>query len=118
MPEELNESSFTLLVENGFPLSANIKLQLLDENMQLLESLDENTIIEASSIGENGRVTNPVESEIIFPFNNTNGLFDHARKICFEVTFNTEPTNQHVRIFSDYLMKLTLIANHTQNIKH
>lgn len=118
MPEELNKSSFTLLVENGFPLRANVKLQLLDENMQLVESLDEKTIIEAASIGENGRVTNPLESVIIFPFNNANGLFDHAKNICFEVTFNTEPKDQHVRIFSDYLMKLTLIANHTQNINH
>ena len=33
MSQELSESSFTLLVENGFPLSANVKLQLLDENM-------------------------------------------------------------------------------------
>ena len=118
MSQELSESSFTLLVENGFPLSANVKLQLLDENMLLLDSLNENTIIEAASIGENGRVSNPVESEIVFPFNNTNGLFDHTKNICFEVTFNTEPTDQHVRIFSDYLMKLTLIANHTQNINH
>lgn len=116
MPEELDETSFTLLVENGFPLSANIKLQLLDENMQLLESLEENTLVEAAPLGENGRVQNPVESQIVFPFNNANGLFDHARNICFEVTFNSEPTDQHVRIFSDYLMKLKLIANHSQNI--
>ena len=118
MSQELNESSFRLLVENGFPLNANVKLQLLDENMLLLDSLNENTIIQAASTSENGRVTSLVESEIIFPFNNANGLFDHARNICFEVTFNTEPTNQHVRIFSDYMIKLTLIANHTQNINH
>ena len=118
MSQKLSESSFRLLVENGFPLSANVKLQLLDENMLLLDSLNENNIIEAASIEENGRVTNPVESEIVFPFNNANGLFNHARNICFEVTFNTEPTDQHIRIFSDYLMKLTLIANHTQNINH
>ena len=118
IPEELNNSSFTLLVENGFPLSANLKFQLLDENMQLLENLDENTIIEAASIGQNGRVTNPLKTEVFFPFNNSNGLFEHARNISFEVTFNTEPTDQHVRIFSDYMMKLTLIANHTQNINH
>ncbi len=118
MSQELNESSFTLLVENGFPLSANVKLQLLDENLLLLDSLNENTIIEAASIGENGRVSNPVESEIVFSFNNANGLFDHTKNICFEVTFNTEPNDQHIRIFSDYLIKLTLIANHTQNINH
>ena len=116
IPEELDETSFTLLVENGFPLSANIKLQLLDENMQLLESLEENTIIKAAPLGENGRVQSAVESQIVFPFNNANGLFDHANNICFEVTFNTKPTDQHVRIFSDYLMKLKLIANHSQNI--
>ena len=75
IPEELNNSSFTLLVENGFPLSANLKFQLLDENMQLLESLDENTIIEAASIGQNGRVINPLKTEVFFPFNNSNGLF-------------------------------------------
>ena len=118
MSQELSESSFTLLVENGFPLSANVKLQLLDENMLLLDSLNNNTIIEAAPIGENGRVSNPVESEIIFPFNNANGLFDNTKNICFEVTFNTEPNDQHVRIFSDYLIKLTLITNHTQNINH
>ena len=118
LPQELSENSFTLLIENGFPLSANVKLQLLDENMLVLDSLNENTIIEAAAIGENGRISNPVESEIVFPFNNANGLFDHARNICFEVTFNSEPTDQHVRIFSDYQMKLTLIANHNQNINH
>ena len=52
MSQELSESSFTLLVENGFPLSANVKLQLLDENMLLLDSLNNNTIIEAAPIGE------------------------------------------------------------------
>lgn len=115
-PEELDQTSFTLLVENGFPISANIKLQLLDENMQLLESLEENTIIEAAPLGENGRVQDPVETQIVFPFNNANGIFDHAKNICFEVTFNTEPKEQLVRIFSNYLIKLKLIANHTQNI--
>ena len=83
-----------------------------------LESLNENTNIEAASTGENGRVTTPMKSEIIFPFNNTNDLFDYARYICFEVTFNTQPSDQNVQIFSDYMIKLTLITNHTQNINH
>ena len=37
MSQELRRKQFyTLLVENGFPLSANVKLQLLDENMLLI----------------------------------------------------------------------------------
>ena len=39
MSQKPSESSFRLLVENGF-LSANVKLQLLDENMLLLDSLN------------------------------------------------------------------------------
>lgn len=115
-PDDLNETTFTILVKNGFPLSAKIKLQLLDENFQVLETLEENTFIEAAPLGQNGRVTQSVESQIVFPFNNANNLFDFAKNICFEVSFNSVPNTEFVNIYSDYKMELKLIANHTQNI--
>ena len=66
-PDDLNETTFTILVKNGFPLSAKIKLQLLDENFQVLETLEENNFIEAAPLGQNGRVIQAVESQIVSP---------------------------------------------------
>lgn len=114
-PDASNNGSFTLLVENEYPLSASIELLLLDQDNQLIEELVGNQEILAGEINQYGFVEENKFSEITIPYNNKDNL-ENTKKIVFKVVFNTLPQNQSVKFFSDYSIKLKLIANFNYNI--
>ncbi len=115
VPEDLAEATFTLVAENGYPLSANIKLQFLDELGNVVDELSGNSTIQAGTLGENGEITRTT-STLSLPFNNSSGLLDNSKQLCLEVTLNTSPSNQAVKIYSDYTIGLKLIGNFNYTI--
>ena len=116
LSDEFNEISFILNIENEFPLSGKIKMNLLDNNNEVLSSLEDDQIINAGLISNNGIVEQSTLSQIVLPFNNSKGILENTKKIQFEFIMNSEPENKHVVIYSDYEIKLTLIINQNQII--
>jgi hypothetical protein len=115
-PEELEEASFTLLAENGYPLEASIKLTFLDEAEQTLDQLSQNNVIAAATLNGEGLVETAKTSVIKLPFNNSNGLLDNSKKLAFEITLNSKPNNEAIKLYSDYRMGLKLIGNFNYTI--
>ena len=117
VPEDLAEATFTLVAENGYPLSANIKLQFLDELGNVVDELSGNNTIQAGTLGENGEITSTT-STLSLPFNNNSGLLDNSKQLCLEATLNTAPSNQAVKIYSDYTIGLKLIGNFNYTVSN
>ncbi len=117
-PENLNEGSFTLIIENGYPFEVSIKLNLLDEAGLLIDNLVSNDKILAGQIGSNGKVSEQQVSSILFTFDNKDGRLENTKKIAFEAVLNTKPVNETIKIFSDYKVKLKLIANFNYKIEN
>ena len=91
-------------------------MNLLDNNNEVLSSLEDDQIINAGIISNNGIVEQSTLSQIVLPFNNSKGILENTKKIQFEFIMNSEPENKHVVIYSDYEINLTLIINQNQII--
>jgi len=113
----IEQASFTLLAQNSYPIDAEIKMFLLDQNNMVLESLLSEQIVQASEVDANGKTITSTSSELTFAFNNISESLSLCKKIAFEVTLNTQPSNQFVTIYSNYAMDLKLVANFNYTVE-
>ena len=109
--KDVNDGYFTLLTHNSYPLDAKIKILLLDQSDMVLSELLSDQIVQASEINELGKTIASTTSELTYPFESISESLNMCRKIAFEVILNTQPSNQHVTLYSDYTIDLKLIAN-------
>ncbi len=103
--EMLEELSFDLYVENGFPLDARVIFELYDStSMTILETIDPGNLIQAAPVDNDGRVTEPmittVEVEMTGEFIDAS---QEADAIILTFMLNTsEGGTRGVKIYSDY----------------
>ena len=110
IPSDIDQGSFTVLAENGYPLNAQIELLMLDDANNLIETLISGQEILAGEIDQNGIVSAVKLSQLNVPFSNASNL-NNTKKVGFRVSFSTSPQNQTVKFYSDYAIKLKLVGN-------
>lgn len=110
IPSDIDQGSFIVLAENGYPLNAQIELLMLDDANNLIETLISGQEILAGEIDQNGKVSAVKLSQLNVPFSNASNLND-TKKVGFRVSFSTSPQNQTVKFYSDYAIKLKLVGN-------
>jgi|GEM_PF-5658279 len=110
IPSDIDQGSFTVLAENGYPLNAHIELLMLDDANNLIETLISGQEILAGEIDQNGIVSAVKLSQLNVPFSNASNL-NNTKKVGFRVSFSTSPQNQTVKFYSDYAIKLKLVGN-------
>lgn len=115
--DNIEQASFTLLAQNSYPIDAEIKMYLLDQNNTVLESLISEQIVQASEVDALGKTISSTSSELTFAFNNISESLSLCKRIAFEVTLNTQPSNQFVTIYSNYVMDLKLVANFNYTVE-
>lgn len=111
VPHQIIDGSFTILVENEFPFDAEIKLELMNNAGLILETLESEDIVRASEVNIYGRTIAASPSVLNFPFQELSVLMDRTRKIGIEITLNTQPDDQFVKLYSDYSIDMTVIVN-------
>ena len=62
----MNKASLTLIVQNSYPIDAEIKMILMDENNLAMESLFSEQIVQASEIDAFGKTISSTSSELHF----------------------------------------------------
>jgi hypothetical protein len=92
-------------------------MYLLDQNNTVLESLISEQIVQASEVDALGKTISSTSSELTFAFNNISESLSLCKRIAFEVTLNTQPSNQFVTIYSNYVMDLKLVANFNYTVE-
>ena len=101
--EDLEVEKVFLKVENGFPIDCNIKMILLDQNQNILDTLFKNQSITS------GLLQNNLVVEKSINILETSALnFEEINNIIFDVKFNTDDVNNHVSIYNDYTIDFLL----------
>jgi hypothetical protein len=120
--EDINSGTFTLHAENGFPFNANIEMEFLDRDGNVLTSIVFGTPIEAAILNGDCKVDVP-HSSAISTFIDDTKMSDilRAGNARVKTIFNTESVegcDEAVKVYSDYALDFHLTAafNYTLTI--
>lgn len=95
-----------LSINNGFPFDAEIQLILIDENNLIIDTLLNNTIINAAQINDDNIVTNSTPTSIEINYNN----FESVKRVVATSNFTTKPINEFIDIYSNYALEVAISA--------
>ncbi len=114
----IKDGQFIVRAENKFPLEAKLQIYTLDNLENITDSIVVNDIIAAAPVNSLDRVTNPVTSELIASVDPAKIAHLHdAKKIKLKAFFNTLPSSSgRMQMYSDYYLKIKLIADIKYNI--
>ena len=114
----VNKGSFTLNINNGFPIGGDLKMYFLNQYGIVTDSVvSQGSILEAFVDSQN-RVTEKRASKVSF-FIDENRMQNilQARKIVFKVNFSTAPLGSFINIFSDYTIDFKLVGDFNYTFK-
>tara|TARA_B100000963_G_scaffold55368_1_gene43467 strand:- start:2249 stop:4264 length:2016 start_codon:yes stop_codon:yes gene_type:complete len=104
--EEYEIEKIFLTINNGFPFDADIKLILLDENNLIIDTLLQNTFIVSAITDNNNIVIKNSSSTIEMDYTN----FESVKKIVTYSNFSTVSNYEHIKLYSNYNLDVTLSA--------
>jgi len=115
----IQDGQFIIRAENKFPLEAKLQIYTLNDIGTITDSIMVNDIIAAAPVNAMDRVTTPVTSELIASVVPTKITHLHnAKKIKLKAFFNTLPSSSgRMQMYSDYYLKIKLIADIKYNIE-
>lgn len=109
-----------LYAKNGFPIETNVQIYLLNDLMNISDSLVTYPgTIQAAEINMSlGKADQQRLSTIAIPLNvNTIESIKNTKKAIVEIRFATIPGNQHLKIYSDYKVDISLVGDFSYRIK-
>ncbi len=111
-PENIKSGIFSLIVENGFPLSLNMKLYLLDENDVVFDELITTQPVLPAITNAAGRVTEKKYNKLDYVFDQTRfkNIFK-AKKILVIADFSTPTDNKFYKLYSDYSIDIKMVGD-------
>jgi hypothetical protein len=114
----IKNGDFSILVDNGFPLNADLKVYFISSAGTVLDSVvSANSIMAAPMVGS--RVSNKAFSKLSFHLDQTKlNKILQAYQIVFKVKFSTTglPGN-YVKIYSDYGIDFKLVGGFDYRVK-
>ena len=111
--QTIDNGIFYLFAYNDFPLDAEIQLYIMQEN-QISDSLiiGNNTIFAGNIDSNTGKVLSAQRTQIKIPvLQNKMQKILESKRLIVKVRFATKPVNSHVRIYSNYNVKLKISAD-------
>jgi hypothetical protein len=116
---EIESGKFYLFAYNGFPLDADIQVYLLDDSLNIVDSLfNSNTIVYAANIDPtSNRVEETTKSKFAIPMDKERfDLFIRTKKLRIKSVFKTQPQSEHVQIYSDYTIEFKLTGDFSYHL--
>ncbi len=109
--DNVMDGRLIMVFNNGFPFSLKIELTLLDNEMNVLETMITDGFIAPGLLDEENRVEVPVETRIPVPLTESlKQAVTEARFASYSLFVNSAD-NAHVMIYSDDLMTLKVIGD-------
>lgn len=101
-----------LIADNGFPISANLKLYFLDANKNLTDSLISPEFIKPAPVNA-GKAVGKSQSIIRYNLSGENSIQKilHSKYMVFKAVFDTQPAGDYYKIYSDYELDVTISGN-------
>lgn len=115
VPDGVEEGTLRLVVENGFPMEAQVQIYFLAGNNQIIDSLfhGQPAVIPAGTVDNNGFVSIPMEStlESFFDLMRMDKLTLRGKRAVASFKLSTKPNGQEVKIYSTYGINFKLIGD-------
>lgn len=112
---QIREGTFTLIVYNGFPISAGPQIYFYDDDFVLLDSLFViPQLAEAASLNDECLVVGKTKSELVTDIDESKmKRLQAATRAVMLSTFNTaeQPGCGYIRIYDDYAMEVKLTGS-------
>lgn len=118
VPDELQDGTFSLLIDNGFPFDAQIKVFFLNQEDIVLDSLSSpNKVLSANLDFNTGIVTSSVKSRLDYPLSkNRLETMLGAEKMIVQAILNTPP-GVSAQIYSFYGLSFQLVGDFGYRLK-
>ncbi|GAL84337.1 hypothetical protein CHU_3265 [Sporocytophaga myxococcoides] len=112
MEASVKSGYLNLIANNGFPISANLKLYFLDANKNLTDSLISPDFIKPAPINGD-KAVGKSQSIIKYNLSNENSIQNilHSKYMVFKAVFDTQPAEKYYKIYSDYELDVTISGN-------
>jgi hypothetical protein len=112
----VKEGTFNVIVNNSFPLSANLQLYIIDDAGTVIDSvmLPQNSLVQAAPLDPNtGKTTTPTRSVLKAYFSRERmDMVKNAKRLLVKATFNTpQGVSNPINIYSYYKFDLKLTGD-------
>ena len=108
----INSGEFILNYENFFPFRTKFELTFLDSAYTNIGTLTNNQEVEAGLLDSNFKVTEASSGTVRFTVNQETGKnLPKAKFVLIKAVFNTSDQNNYQRIYSNYYLNVSLIAD-------
>lgn len=117
--DRFQSGTFTLIAENKFPIGLKIQLYPLNENGISTDSLfsDTDNTVAPAPVNILFRVEQPYTSTLTIPFDEMKAQnIKHSQKLLIKAQFTTVPHLQLLQMYSDYYLRLKLLADVTYRV--
>ena len=114
----LQSGTLNLFATNGFPMSARIVLDLIDDEGEVVASIPVDGTVASGVLGPNGLVSQRANSELNAQLDEALvGLLYSGTRLRTRVAFTTVDQSQHLRLLDSYALDLqvTLEASYLVN---
>ena len=111
--KKVNSGTFSVLVNNGFPLNAALKMYFLNASGTIIDSVKSSPgAILAAPVDVSNRVKAKQSSHISFDADASrmNNLYN-TYNVIFKIEFTTEPNSSFLKIYSDYNIDFKIVGN-------
>jgi len=116
--KNINNGTFSIHADNGFPLDASLKMYFLDQNNAVIDSLYSPASILAAPVDANNRVSEKRKSFVDYEVDASKmANIYNASKVIFKVRFSTEPVSTFLKIYSDYSIDFKLIGDVNYSVR-
>lgn len=110
--DRFESGTLTIIAENKFPLGFTIQLFTLDDNGNPNDSLLSNNVVSPAPVNDSSRVEHPNTSTLNIPFDDVKALnIKHSSKILIKAQFTSVPHLRLLQMYSDYYLRLKLLAD-------
>lgn len=115
VPEQVGAGTVYLLLDNEFPLEAQVQARLVDEAYAPVDTLAEDFLLQAALPDNDGRTQQAQRSVLEVPLTpeEAQAWTQTGRYLILEVEINTRPADEAVRIYADYGIDAALTAQFT-----
>lgn len=112
METSVKSGYLNIIAENGFPISANLKLYFLDADKKLIDSLISPESIKPAPVNA-GKAVGKSQNIIRYNLSSENSIQNilHSKYMVFKAVFDTQPAGEYYKIYSDYELDVTISGN-------
>ncbi len=111
--KNVQSGTFSVFVNNGFPLSASLKMYFMNANGMIIDSLkSSNGAILPAPVNGANKVTEKSSSQIKFGVDEyrMNNIYN-TEKVIFKIEFTTEPSSTFLKIYNDYSIDFKMVGD-------